>query len=133
MITTDVTTMARNYMSRNINNEVLIEALKYLYEYEQRKSFNCTNLIVQLNVSKFHKSVLLAMLQIKFGCTISYSNLAAMCNSNAVRHVATLVGKNPLPIIVPCHRVVRKDGNIGNYLFGTSAKQILLEYEKQYN
>ena len=52
-----------------------------------------------------------------------------MGNDGAVRAVGSALGRNPIPIAIPCHRVVRSDGAIGNYAFGSSMKRSLLEHE----
>ncbi len=52
-----------------------------------------------------------------------------MGNDGAVRAVGTALGRNPVPIAIPCHRVVRADGSIGNYAFGADMKHRLLEHE----
>ncbi len=89
------------------------------------------NLIEDATVSDRQKMVMLKLMEIPYGKTVSYSEFAKMCgHERAIRNVATLVGKNPFPIIIPCHRVVRKNGDIGNYsLGGTSIKKWLLEFE----
>lgn len=67
---------------------------------------------------------------IPFGSTESYGQVAEhLGNPRAVRAVGTACAMNPLPIVVPCHRVLRSDGNIGAYLGGTEAKQTLLDLE----
>lgn len=67
---------------------------------------------------------------IPFGGTESYGQVAEhVGNPRAVRAVGTACAMNPLPIVVPCHRVLRSDGNIGAYLGGTEAKQTLLDLE----
>jgi len=50
-------------------------------------------------------------------------------NPGAVRAVGTALGRNPVPVLIPCHRVVRTDGRIGNYAFGSPMKRQLLEHE----
>jgi len=50
-------------------------------------------------------------------------------NPGAVRAVGTALGRNPIPVLIPCHRVVRTDGRIGNYAFGSPMKRSLLEHE----
>ncbi len=52
-----------------------------------------------------------------------------MGNDGAVRAVGTALGRNPVPIAIPCHRVVKSDGNVGNYAFGSPMKRSLLEHE----
>lgn len=67
---------------------------------------------------------------IPFGSTESYGQVAEhVGNPRAVRAVGTACAMNPLPIVVPCHRVLRSDGKIGAYLGGTEAKQTLLDLE----
>lgn len=78
----------------------------------------------------FRREVLAHLPQIAYGQTESYAQVAAAAgNPKAVRAVGTACGTNPLPVVVPCHRVVRSDGSFGGYLGGTEAKQILLTLE----
>ena len=67
---------------------------------------------------------------VDYGRTASYAALAALAgNPRAVRAVGTACATNPLPVVVPCHRVVRSDGAIGNYAGGVDAKRTLLALE----
>lgn len=67
---------------------------------------------------------------ITYGSTASYAEVAQGVGSpKAVRAVGTACAKNPLPIVVPCHRVVRSDGTLGNYAGGPEAKRELLALE----
>ena len=67
---------------------------------------------------------------VDYGRTASYAALAALAgNPKAVRAVGTACATNPLPVVVPCHRVVRSDGAIGNYAGGVEAKRTLLQLE----
>lgn len=67
---------------------------------------------------------------VDYGRTASYAALAALAgNPRAVRAVGTACATNPLPVVVPCHRVVRSDGAIGNYAGGVEAKRTLLDLE----
>ena len=67
---------------------------------------------------------------VDYGRTASYAALAALAgNPRAVRAVGTACATNPLPVVVPCHRVVRSDGAIGNYAGGVEAKRTLLDME----
>lgn len=68
--------------------------------------------------------------EVDYGRTASYAALAALAgNPKAVRAVGTACATNPLPVVVPCHRVVRSDGAIGNYAGGVEAKRTLLRLE----
>ncbi len=84
----------------------------------------------QLARGPFRRAVLLHLADITYGRTVSYAELAATAgNPRAVRAVGTACATNPLPVVVPCHRVVRSDGAIGQYLGGTQAKRALLGME----
>ena len=78
----------------------------------------------------FRRVVLEQLRQIGYGSTASYGAVAAASGSPAaVRAVGTACARNPLPVVIPCHRVVRGDGSIGQYAGGAAAKQALLELE----
>ncbi|MFD6860277.1 methylated-DNA--[protein]-cysteine S-methyltransferase [Rhodococcus sp. NPDC060086] len=78
----------------------------------------------------FRRDVITHLPDIAYGHTASYAEVAAAAGSpRAVRAVGTACAKNPLPVIVPCHRVVRSDGGIGQYVGGVEAKRILLSLE----
>jgi methylated-DNA-[protein]-cysteine S-methyltransferase len=89
------------------------------------------DLPLDLSLSKgFRREVLGYLPDIGYGQTASYGAVAAAVgNPKAVRAVGTACARNPLPVIVPCHRVVRSSGQIGSYLGGAEAKKILLELE----
>jgi methylated-DNA-[protein]-cysteine S-methyltransferase len=78
----------------------------------------------------FRERVLHAIAAIPFGRTGTYRSVATAAGTpNAVRAAGTACATNPLPIIVPCHRVVRSDGTMGRYGGGEAAKRVLLEHE----
>jgi methylated-DNA-[protein]-cysteine S-methyltransferase len=78
----------------------------------------------------FRLSVLEHLPQIGYGHTESYAEVAAAAGSpKAVRAVGTACALNPLPVVVPCHRVVRSDGSYGQYAGGEEAKRVLLTME----
>ena len=80
--------------------------------------------------SGFRATVLRHLLDIEYGHTASYATVAGLAGSpRAVRAVGTACATNPLPVVVPCHRVVRADGAIGGYLGGPQAKATLLALE----
>ena len=86
------------------------------------------------NSSNFQKMVWHEIEKIPYGETITYKKIAiAVGKPNAYRAVANACGKNPLPIIRPCHRVICSNGNIGGYSFGagTILKKSLLKIESQ--
>jgi methylated-DNA-[protein]-cysteine S-methyltransferase len=78
----------------------------------------------------FRATVLHRLPDIGYGHTASYASVAALAgNPKAVRAVGSACATNPLPVIVPCHRVVRSDGSMGGYLGGVEAKHTLLALE----
>lgn len=80
--------------------------------------------------SPLQQFVLAKLLEIPRGQVRSYAWVAKeIGNPTAVRAVATAVARNPIPILIPCHRVVRSDGQIGEFIFGPMFKHRLLENE----
>jgi methylated-DNA-[protein]-cysteine S-methyltransferase len=78
----------------------------------------------------FRSTVLHHLPEIGYGHTASYAAVAELVgHPKAVRAVGTACATNPLPVVVPCHRVVRSDGGLGGYLGGVEAKRILLTLE----
>lgn len=78
----------------------------------------------------FRLAVLDGLADIAYGQTATYAAVAAAAgNPKAVRAAGTACATNPLPIVIPCHRVVRSDGSIGGYAGGPQAKAALLEME----
>jgi methylated-DNA-[protein]-cysteine S-methyltransferase len=94
----------------------------------RRKSFE---LALDMRLSRgFRAEVLAYLCQIPYGAVRSYSAVAAaLGNPRAVRAVGTACATNPIPLVVPCHRVVRSDGTIGRYGCGSEAKRALLTLE----
>lgn len=81
-------------------------------------------------VRGFRLDVLRHLSLVDYGATVSYADLADAAGSpRAVRAVGTACGHNPLPVVVPCHRVIRSDGTIGNYGGGVETKRALLSLE----
>jgi methylated-DNA-[protein]-cysteine S-methyltransferase len=80
--------------------------------------------------SGFRRAVLTRLPGIGYGQTASYAALAAAVGSpRAFRAVGTACATNPLPVVLPCHRVVRSDGQAGSYRGGPAAKRLLLDLE----
>jgi methylated-DNA-[protein]-cysteine S-methyltransferase len=78
----------------------------------------------------FRRAVLAELVQVPYGRTISYKQLAERAgNPRAVRAAGSAMATNPLPIVVPCHRVVRTGGELGQYGGGVDAKEWLLRHE----
>lgn len=79
----------------------------------------------------FRRSVLAHLREVAYGATTTYAALAAAAGSpRAVRAAGSACATNPLPVVVPCHRVLRSDGHVGQYLGGVQAKERLLALER---
>ena len=109
----------------------LDQAVRELDEYfaGRRQRFDAP---LDLRLSHgFRRTVLEHLVDIAYGRTASYATVAiAVGSPRAVRAVGSACATNPLPVVVPCHRVVRSDGSIGQYLGGTAAKRLLLDLER---
>ena len=82
------------------------------------------------NGTEFQRRVWTELTKIPFGATISYARLARrVSNAAAVRAVGAANGRNPIPIIVPCHRVIGSDGSLTGFGGGLARKQWLLQHE----
>ena len=110
---------------------VLKKARRQLEEYfaGQRTEFDIP---LKPKGTEFQRSVWKALREIPFGETRSYSQQAALLkNPKAVRAVGAANGKNPIWIIVPCHRVIGADGSLTGYAGGVDVKKYLLDLESK--
>ena len=115
-------------LKKNLILEKTVEQLDE-YFFNNRKSFTISYL---LNTTCFFKKVLEEVSLIKFGTVKSYKQIAKILkNKNAYRAVANANARNPLPIIIPCHRVIRSSGDIGGYRGGIITKKYLLSLENK--
>lgn len=112
---------------------VLQEAVKQLNDYfaGNRNDFDFK---INPSGTDFQQKVWQELLNIPFGKTMSYLDLSKkLGNVKAIRAVAAANGKNPLWIVVPCHRVIGTDGSLTGYAGGLWRKKWLLEYENPTN
>ncbi|WP_322101081.1 methylated-DNA--[protein]-cysteine S-methyltransferase [Sarcina ventriculi] len=110
---------------------LLKKAKKQLEEYFEgkRKKFN---LALRLNGTSFQNKVWKALLNIPYAKTCSYKDIAKnIGNENASRAVGNANNKNPLPIFIPCHRVIGSNGKLIGYAGGLDIKIKLLELERE--
>jgi methylated-DNA-[protein]-cysteine S-methyltransferase len=127
-----VTILNSNEVVSDIIPEELQDCVYQLQEYFQntRDSFN-----LKLNPqgTTFQKTIWQLLQAIPFGKTLSYLELSKQFGDvKAIRAVASANGKNPLWIIVPCHRVIGSDGSLTGYAGGLHRKKWLLEHESPY-
>ena len=112
---------------------ILQEASRQLAEYfaGQRKSFT---LPYAMQGTRWQRSVWQALTRIPYGETRSYRQIAEQVgNPRAFRAVGMANNRNPLPILVPCHRVIGADGSLVGYASGVAIKQKLLQLEQRYS
>lgn len=126
---TYVTVLETDEPESKIIPEDLEDAVYQLNEYFEGKRQNF-DLLLNPEGTEFQKKVWAALLEIPFGKTISYLELSMKLGDvKAIRAVASANGKNPLWIIIPCHRVIGSDGSLTGYAGGLHRKKWLLNHE----
>lgn len=126
-----------NWMKKQIPNGHLIEDGKPLFpiinelkDYVNGKKIEFTNTF-DLRGTLFQTTVWNTLCTISYGETKCYSDIAqTIGNPKAVRAVGTAIGANPIAVIIPCHRVLGKDGSLTGYSGGLHIKEKLLQLEK---
>ena len=114
------------------NEKPLAEACRQLCEYfdGERREFD---LPLRLNGTEFQVSVLEALKEIPYGETTSYGEIARRIGRpKAVRAVGAANGRNPIPIVVPCHRVIGSTGDLTGFGGGLDTKEALLRLEAEH-
>ncbi|MXY54944.1 MAG: methylated-DNA--[protein]-cysteine S-methyltransferase [Gammaproteobacteria bacterium] len=115
------------------NDEPFMRVARQLGEYfdGKRRGFD---LPVESGASGFQADVLDALSRIPYGETRSYGQVASdIGRPKAVRAVGAANGRNPLPIVIPCHRVIGHDGDLTGFGGGLAAKRYLLDLERRYS
>jgi AraC family transcriptional regulator of adaptative response/methylated-DNA-[protein]-cysteine methyltransferase len=106
-------------------------ARRFLHALDDHLSGQEVRLPVDVRGTDFQLKVWTALRDIPMGETRSYSDVARMVGEpRAVRAVANACASNPVPLIIPCHRVIRKDGSLGGYGLGIGRKKALLSTER---
>lgn len=115
----------------NGKNKIIVQAEEELEEYFQGKRRDFTVPLEPIGTA-FQMRVWKKLQAIPYGKTISYKELACEVeNSKASRAVGTANGRNPLSIMIPCHRVIASDGTLGGYAGGLPIKEHLLRLESE--
>jgi methylated-DNA-[protein]-cysteine S-methyltransferase len=113
-----------------LNNPIIKKAVKEIEEFLNGKRFEFT-VTLDIQGTDFQKRVWRELSAIPYGETRSYKEIAIKLNDkNASRAVGTANGKNPLSLVLPCHRVIASDGTLGGYAGGLDIKVKLLNLEK---
>jgi len=109
--------------AKEIQNQIIA------YFKGELKSFS---LALDLKAPPFFKRALLEVSKIPFGQTASYKEIAKKCgNPKAMRAVGSANANNPIPLVIPCHRVLKHDGGLGGFGGGLEIKRFLLTLERQ--
>ena len=124
---------ARKQLKADYRNATLIQDTAHTQTLIER-IFSPTNsgtpLTLDLRGTNFQIQVWEALLRIPPGGLVAYNDIAsAIGKPNALRAVGTAVGKNPVPLLIPCHRVIRATGEFGQYAFGSERKKAMLGWE----
>lgn len=123
------------YSMSHENNGIVKEiACKY---FGENIDFDLTLLETDINSeyetstikTSFERDVILEVAKIPYGTIKTYKNIAESINTDGYRAVGTAIGKNPFPIVVPCHRVIRSDGGLGGFRGGIKVKINMLTNE----
>lgn len=120
-------------VGNSLESRLLDKAEDQINEYlsGQRRSFDIP---LELEGTDFQKKVWAELVKIPYGQTRSYKEIAKnLKDANASRAVGTANGRNPISLIVPCHRVIASDGTLGGYAGGLPIKKFLLKLEKKEN
>ena len=120
--------------SPQFNKNLLKPLQKQIIAYFAGKPTRFDTSLVLDSLPPFARKVLTACSKIPPGQTVSYSQLAGMIGRpRASRAVGSALARNPIPLIIPCHRVIHSDGSLGNFsaFGGTSTKKKLLTLEKR--
>ena len=119
----------KNQESLSPSSAIIVRAIEQLNEYFEGKR-TTFDLPLAPEGTKFQRQVWSALRSIPFGSTISYSRLSEkLGNPKAIRAVGRANGQNPIPIIIPCHRVVGSNNELVGYAGGIERKRRLLQHE----
>ena len=111
---------------------LILRARRQLAAYFAGKLYEF-DLPLELNGTPFQRTVWRELARVPFGATVSYGELARRVHKpQASRAVGAACGRNPLPIVIPCHRVIGKDGGLVGFAGGLSLKTALLELEEKF-
>ena len=108
---------------------IIAETIQWLDDYFAGKR-PCNVPRLNPQGTAFQKRVWTALLTIPYGETLSYGEIAQMVGCRSAQAVGQAVGRNPIALIIPCHRLIAANGQLGGYAYGTEIKKRLLELEK---
>lgn len=132
----------KNYLNKlpsdiieNDNLEIFKRTKKWLHSYFKKEKTNDTELFINPMGTEFQKEIWNILLKIPYGKTMTYKEIADIYKKEknidkmSYRAVGSAIAHNPILIIIPCHRVIKKNKAIGGYIAGIELKKKLLEHE----
>lgn len=126
-----IAVLSKRFPGINIEEKAkdLHQAILHFFQPDDSK---WPKLHVQAQGSLFQLKVWKALLQIPFGQMTNYKNIADQIEQpNASRAVGTAIGKNPIAYVIPCHRVVQTNGQLGGYMWGINRKSAIIKWEQE--
>ncbi len=108
---------------------IILETIQWLDDYFAGKR-PCDVPRLTPQGTAFQQRVWQTLLTIPYGKTVSYGELARMVGCKSAQAVGQAVGANPIALLIPCHRVIAANGQLGGYAYGTEIKKQLLELEQ---
>jgi len=115
-------------LNENADSQIRSELVSFL---EGKK--NNLSSPFSLTCNDKHLMVYTKLMEVTFGKTLTYSDLAYKAGLSNPRVVGNILAKNPLPVVIPCHRIIGRDKTLRGYAFGIEMKQLLLSWEAQKN
>lgn len=115
----------------NHETAILRETKTYLQSYFSGKKVSPHHLPIKLTGTDFQKKVWTELADISYGEVTTYSDLARAVDCRSAQAIGNAVGKNPMAILIPCHRVLAADGRLRGYAAGLEKKSWLLKHEER--
>ena len=116
-------------ISNNDSLEVFSNTIDWLNRYFEEKQPSISELPLKLEGTVFQKQVWNLLLEIPYGTVVTYGDIARRMNTKAYQAVGQAIGKNPIGIIVPCHRVIGDNKKLTGFSGGMDIKKYLLTHE----
>lgn len=118
----------------NEKNEFTDKIFSQIQEYLEGKRKNFENINLKLTGTDFQLKVLNEIKKIPYGKISTYKEVAILIgNEKACRAVGNALNKNPIPIIIPCHRIVGSSGDLTGFAYGVDLKKKLIELENKFS
>jgi AraC family transcriptional regulator, regulatory protein of adaptative response / methylated-DNA-[protein]-cysteine methyltransferase len=105
----------------------MVKKLEHLVDHPDQDP----GIVLNMRGSDYQKQVWMMLREVPAGETTNYGSLAAKLGTRDARDVTEAIGSNAIAILIPCHRVVKKDGSISGYRWGVRRKRILLQRERR--